>query len=158
IIKKANGQLRVETQNFEAGYYYKAPYVYPFSFDLDLSFDKETLPDPENAYGILKLSEIFATTVSPGGYGKVSGKFLSVLPIAPSGSIEIFYWNSSVKSTQLSSFSYTGGLFNPLPNLGNLTIWDFSIDCGERKYKPTYTGSIYYSPSKGYSYFMARVV
>lgn len=158
-VKKANGQLRLETQNIEAGYYYKAPYIYKFGFDFDLAFNANDIPDPENMEAYLSMDNVFGMYVKPYGYKiNYSGKISSATPITPAGSIQVRYWGLEVKKTPLSSFSYTGGVFTSLPYLGELTTWDFTLDCGERKYKPTYTGSIEYSPYKGgYSYFMARV-
>jgi hypothetical protein len=110
----ADGTLRVDCQSNDVGIYAKGT-VTPFSFGIDATVDTNYVPDPENvfadanvSFSIGKNNYSFDHIISPNISETISGSICAATALSlPSGTVNVYYWDSLVKTMPLTSGTNT---------------------------------------------------
>ena len=99
VTQVANGQLRVQMLSYDAGFYYKAPYL--ASFNYTINTNAISVADPENATCSISLLDGNIGLYFSGEYGGYSqysfaGEIASASPISANSSAQGTYWGRQV--------------------------------------------------------------
>lgn len=140
-VKKAtNGQLRLESQAYECGIYYKAPFVQSFSRAVDTYVGASDIPDPENLNGGFALqidnNQLYYEMDANTGTRFYAAKVCSTRPIVVSSSVFATYVNKLIKSS-----SFDMNIFKPpyMSELPPTVTFDVTATCTKtnKSIKPT---------------------
>jgi hypothetical protein len=124
ILKSDNGQLRVQAQSVEVGYYFKANYTYTFNYEFDAKNPaKSVIPDAENlqGYAYINLGVEGYSLWFNGGGGKIkmNKKVASKNPITENdASVSIYYCGKFTNTTKVAQGPvsvFPAGSFSNLP-------------------------------------------
>ncbi|MEI8280153.1 MAG: hypothetical protein WCG87_10345 [Bacteroidota bacterium] len=169
VISSVNGQLRVESQSTDMGYYYAAPYEYPFHFTFNDYLDSSQLyiPDVENLWArwTLKLSlspyAFFSKSFDPqsgqNSSNDMIGRWYSKTPITiDSANIAVWYWGKELKYQNTTGSGWYGNynIYTPpyLFTLQPAVDFTLMLVCSEKKIMPNFHGAIYSSVDNFYFY------
>lgn len=173
VKKGNNGQLRIETQSPDAGYYYDAPYKNTVSVSADVSVDTNTIPDIENLNGYTYLQYTGAGSGSgymfnfyqyfipqPGPSKILSWTYAlnSAFQVQQTQNITAaYYWNKQLTNKSGQGQSAFGMPF--LYTLDPIVEFNLTFNCSSKSYYPTYSGSDIINGNNGYiGYFYFNMI
>lgn len=148
ILKAPNGQLRVQCQSGDVGYYYHAPNMVSFNYEFNTEEMDADIPDYENLVASVELNlgvaSFYRNFIPNTGNRKISGKVCSKEAITKSpAKLGVYYWGKQLKNQTLTEGAVTNVFQRPfLVELGPIVDFSFSFKCPDKRVKPNFNGIV----------------
>lgn len=163
VWRAPNGTLRAEVQAINVGYYYHAPEIYTFTYNLNGTVSPTDIPDVENlsGYAIVDLGvATYTIFIGMDGMHTYSAKVCSAAPIThDKAALHVSYWGQVLKNDNIQQQTVINVFAPPykitLPDPIHLT---YNMQCDEKAVWPTYDFTIPYTTSNDSGYFYCDMV